>query len=135
VPELRHIAVASILGAACLYLACGLVFAVMFQWKGLKRVDPAAAHPGLALRAILVPGMILLWPFLAGNWQRAAAQKAAASGLVSPGPTPEGLRKLHYWAWIAAFLAAPLILGAALLHRQPAAAPAPRPPSVQPQRP
>ncbi len=53
-----------------LYSAAGLVFAILFVSLGLGRVDPAARGAKLSVRALLVPGSMLLWPLMAVIWLR-----------------------------------------------------------------
>jgi hypothetical protein len=55
------------------YLAAGLVFAVLFLPRGAARVDPGIGRSPVAVRLILAPGVVLLWPVLAYQWRRARA--------------------------------------------------------------
>ncbi|MCY3965154.1 MAG: hypothetical protein OXG83_08950 [Acidobacteria bacterium] len=50
------------------YIACGLVFAPFFAWRGVGRVDPSARSAGLGFRLIIVPGVAVLWPVLLRRW-------------------------------------------------------------------
>ncbi|MYF95726.1 MAG: hypothetical protein F4210_09500 [Holophagales bacterium] len=50
------------------YIACGLVFAPFFAWRGVGRVDPAARSSGLGFRLIILPGVAVLWPVLLRRW-------------------------------------------------------------------
>ncbi len=52
------------------YLAAGAIFAAAFLARGLTVVDPAARGAGLAFRAILIPGVVGLWPYLLLRWVR-----------------------------------------------------------------
>ena len=49
------------------YGGIGLLVAVAFLFLGIDRVDPAArgAH---AFRPLLLPGLVLLWPFVVARW-------------------------------------------------------------------
>jgi hypothetical protein len=51
-----------------IYLACGLVFAVPFAWIGVRKIDPHAGAGTWGFRLIIIPGTILLWPWLAWRW-------------------------------------------------------------------
>lgn len=53
------------------YLAAGTIFAAVFLARGLARVDPAARSASLGFRAILIPGVVGLWPYLLIRWVRA----------------------------------------------------------------
>lgn len=52
------------------YVAAGTIFAAAFLARGLTAVDPAARDAGLAFRAILIPGVVGLWPYLLIRWVR-----------------------------------------------------------------
>lgn len=44
------------------YLGCGAVFAVVFLWRWVGRLDAAAAHGTLGFRVLVFPGVAALWP-------------------------------------------------------------------------
>jgi hypothetical protein len=50
------------------YLAFGFVFAIFFVIWGVGKIDPSAAGSTPGFRAIIVPGVALLWPLLAKRW-------------------------------------------------------------------
>ena len=71
------------------YLAVGVVFAVLFVWLGVRRIDPHATQGSLGFRAIIFPGVVALWPLLLKRWlsgaseppeERTAHRKLAPSG-------------------------------------------------------
>lgn len=57
-----------------LYLGVGLLFAVGFAFRWVNRLDTVAAHGTPGFRVLILPGAILLWPFLL---RRAFARGAA----------------------------------------------------------
>ena len=64
---------ASILtGAAAAYLAIGLLFAVPFAARWCGRLDPAARLGSPGFRLLIVPGAMLLWPWLVRRLARSA---------------------------------------------------------------
>jgi hypothetical protein len=69
------LAVAQLLvNLAALYAAFGAVFASLFLWRWVGRLDPAAAHATWGFRALVFPGVVMLWPlFLARRWRGASA--------------------------------------------------------------
>ena len=52
-----------------LWLYCGIGFAVAlaFVLFGIDRVD-AAAHGAYAVRPLLMPGLLILWPIVLLRW-------------------------------------------------------------------
>jgi hypothetical protein len=84
--------VAWIVGAAGVYLGIGLLFAVVFAWRGVGRVDPAAAGGTPGFRVLIVPGAAALWPLLLRRWLAGArrppeprdAHRLAAGAAVQP---------------------------------------------------
>jgi hypothetical protein len=54
---------------AGLYAACGLLFALVFLVRGVERLDPAARESSLGFRLVILPGVVALWPLLAGRWR------------------------------------------------------------------
>ena len=51
-----------------IYLGIGVLFAVLFLSLRLKKSDPDAEGSSIGFRAIVLPGIILLWPALARRW-------------------------------------------------------------------
>jgi len=48
-----------------IYLACGAMFAVVFLWKWVGRLDPLATHGTIGFRVLVSPGVTVLWPLFA----------------------------------------------------------------------
>jgi hypothetical protein len=53
-----------------LYFGMGLVFALLFAWRGAAAVDPAAREATIGFRLLIVPASALLWPLLLLRWVR-----------------------------------------------------------------
>jgi len=51
-----------------LYLLVGLVFAIAFVTKGVRRVDGAAEGSPWSFRLLILPGAAALWPVLLRRW-------------------------------------------------------------------
>lgn len=51
------------------YGGLGLAVAAAFLAFGLDRID-SSARGSLAFRPLLVPGLVLLWPFVMARWRR-----------------------------------------------------------------
>ena len=51
----------------CLWGAAGLIVALAFLAVGIDRVDESA-HGAYAVRPLLVPGLVLLWPLILWRW-------------------------------------------------------------------
>ena len=56
-----------IVQTAMWYGAAGCVVAAVFLLWGIDRIDPGAAG-GYAFRPLLIPGIVLLWPFVLVRW-------------------------------------------------------------------
>jgi hypothetical protein len=60
----------AIADALLAYAALGVLFAIPFAWRGVQRIDPAAAGATLGFRLAILPGAAALWPYLAWRWLR-----------------------------------------------------------------
>jgi hypothetical protein len=47
------------------YLACGALFALVFLWRWVGRLDPLAARGTCGFRILVFPGVTALWPLFA----------------------------------------------------------------------
>ena len=56
-----------IVQAATAYAAIGGLVAIVFLVFGIDRIDPAA-RGAYAFRPMLVPGVVLLWPYVLIRW-------------------------------------------------------------------
>jgi hypothetical protein len=50
------------------YLAIGLAFAVAFVVMGARMIDKNVQGTGIVFRLMILPGSILLWPYLLFRW-------------------------------------------------------------------
>ena len=50
------------------YLACGFLFALLFAFLGVGRIDPHASHGSWGFRLLIIPGTMALWPILLRRW-------------------------------------------------------------------
>ena len=57
-----------------LYAACGFLFAIPFVLKGVKLIDPHAAHGSWGFRLLIVPGTLALWPLLLRRWLKGISE-------------------------------------------------------------
>jgi hypothetical protein len=48
-----------------IYLAIGAIFALVFLWQWVGRLDPLAAHGTMGFRVLVFPGVTALWPLFA----------------------------------------------------------------------
>lgn len=101
--------------AALAYTGLGVVFAVLFQLRGLKRVDPAARGATPFFRLLITPGLIALWPVLAGRWRIWA--RTGAFALAPEKVAPRRLRSMHRLLVCLLAIAIPVLVGAALYWR------------------
>ncbi len=62
--------VESLVNLAMVYVAIGLVFALVFVFAGVGRIDESAKGAPLAFRLLIIPGAAALWPVLLLRWAR-----------------------------------------------------------------
>ncbi|MGK0186656.1 MAG: hypothetical protein ACI9R3_002439 [Verrucomicrobiales bacterium] len=58
----------TILAAAGVYLAIGLVFGIVFAFAGAKFIDPSAASGSWGFKLLIIPGCTVFWPYLLVRW-------------------------------------------------------------------
>lgn len=54
------------------YAVAGLLFSTVFVTRLVGRIDPSAAHATWGFRLVIVPGVIVFWPYLLGRLLRGA---------------------------------------------------------------
>jgi len=57
-----------LLTGVSIYVACGIVFAVLFLIFGLRRMDAASIGAPISFKLVILPGLIILWPFVMIRW-------------------------------------------------------------------
>ncbi|HCT44628.1 MAG: hypothetical protein CMJ35_14025 [Phycisphaerae bacterium] len=57
-----------ILSSLTIYFALGVIFAVLFQAFGLRRIDPSTSDATIGFRVLSFPGCAMLWPVLLMKW-------------------------------------------------------------------
>jgi len=62
--------VESLVNLAMVYAVIGLVFAIIFAFAGVGRIDESAKGASLAFRLLIIPGAAALWPILLLRWAR-----------------------------------------------------------------
>jgi hypothetical protein len=56
------------------YAAAGAIFAVLFLWRWVGRLDPAAAHATWGFRMLVFPGVVTFWPLFVSRLLRPHAR-------------------------------------------------------------
>ncbi|MES1223279.1 MAG: hypothetical protein ABUT20_47735 [Bacteroidota bacterium] len=56
------------------YLILGLLFAIPFIVKGVTIIDEGAHGSSVGFRIIIIPGVIVFWPFLLKKWMNAKSK-------------------------------------------------------------
>jgi hypothetical protein len=57
-----------------LWAVIGLAVAIAFLLFGFDKVDPGA-HDAYAVRPLLIPGLVLLWPVVVWRWIRLSREE------------------------------------------------------------
>jgi hypothetical protein len=56
------------------YAGLGFVFAVIFVWRGIGRLDAGAQGAGVFFRLLVLPGVAAFWPMFLSRWVRGIAE-------------------------------------------------------------
>jgi len=115
-----------LLEIAAIYAMAGLAFAIPFVTGWVGRLDASARMGSWGFRLLIVPGVIGLWPVLAGKVWRIRQGRYVPPVAERPVP-PARLRRIHGWSFRALAVLVPLVCAAALITRPP---PAPLSPDV-----
>lgn len=57
------------------YLALGIVFGLVFVFRGVDSIDHAARGASWRFRLMILPGCAIFWPWLAKRWATQAPPK------------------------------------------------------------
>lgn len=57
-----------ILVAVAGYGITGVLFSLLFLWKGLVKTDPATKGSGVVFKLLIFPGLIVFWPLFVRKW-------------------------------------------------------------------
>ena len=66
------------------YLALGVLFALVFAFRWVERIDPAARTGTHGFRLLILPGAAALWPLLACRLLRASDRVPRSHSQESP---------------------------------------------------
>ncbi len=56
------------------YAGLGLIFAVLFVWIGVQRLDAEAQGSGIGFRLLILPGVTAFWPMFLLRWTSGTAE-------------------------------------------------------------
>ena len=62
-----------------IYAGLGLIFAVLFVWIGVQRLDSEAQGSGVGFRLLILPGVTAFWPMFLLRWMRGTAEPPVES--------------------------------------------------------
>ncbi|MEO0470139.1 MAG: hypothetical protein AAF206_11000 [Bacteroidota bacterium] len=51
-----------------MYLGIGLLFAILFAFTGVRKIDEGATESGWGFKLLIIPGSIAFWPYLLRKW-------------------------------------------------------------------
>jgi len=58
------------------YMMAGIVFTILFQIKGLSKIDEGVHGSTIGFRIIIIPGCIVFWPVLLKRWIKVSRTSA-----------------------------------------------------------
>ena len=114
------IGITILLYALGIYALAGVFAAVSLHVRGLGVLDHATIGAPVLFRVLVTPGMIALWPVLVLKWRRATRGLDVAGAPDAP-VRAMGLRKIHGFAARGLAVALPVVIGAAVIVREPIA--------------
>lgn len=114
------IGITVLLCALGVYAFAGVLAAIALHVHGLRVFDHATIGAPLMFRVLTTPGMIALWPVLLLKWRKAARGVDAAGAPDAP-VRAMGLRRMHGLAARGLAVALPIVIGAAVMVREPVA--------------
>jgi len=56
------------------YAALGLLFAFVFVWVGIERLDAQARGAGIGFRLLILPGVAAFWPLFLQRWAKGSPE-------------------------------------------------------------
>lgn len=59
-----------ILLVALAYIAIGILFSVVFIWKGLTKVDHGTEESDKLFKVMIFPGLVTFWPLFLAKWRK-----------------------------------------------------------------
>lgn len=57
-----------LLAIFAIYLLLGVIFAILFLFRGITKVDPATKGSGFFFKLLIFPGLVFFWLFLLSKW-------------------------------------------------------------------
>ncbi|HZZ76301.1 MAG TPA: hypothetical protein VFE04_10255 [Puia sp.] len=58
------------------YLICGLLFALIFVFRGAEIIDEAAKGSTIGFKIIIIPATTVFWPLLLIKWIKASKTRS-----------------------------------------------------------
>lgn len=59
-----------------IYLICGLLFALVFVFRGVEIIDEAAKGSTIGFKIIIIPASTVFWPLLLIKWIKASKTRS-----------------------------------------------------------
>ena len=60
-----------ILTIVLMYIISGILFSLIFIWKGLTKVDHGTKESGKLFKVLIFPGLVAFWPLFLMKWRKA----------------------------------------------------------------
>ncbi len=67
--------VSIVLLCSFIYLVAGFIFAIAFLTKGIRKVDENIHGSSKGFFLIIIPGVMVFWPFLLKKWMQTSGNK------------------------------------------------------------
>lgn len=65
--------ISNLLTVVGIYLALGVVFTIIFLWKGIAKIDDGVIGSDRWLKVLLFPGLVFFWVYFLRKWLKTNA--------------------------------------------------------------
>lgn len=62
--------ISTILLIVLIYVVLGILFSIVFIWKGLSKVDHGVEDSGKLFKFMIFPGLVTFWPMFLLKWRK-----------------------------------------------------------------
>lgn len=68
-----EVIISNILSIVGTYLAIGVIFSLVFLWKGIAKIDAGVNGSDRLFKVLIFPGLIVFWVYFLHKWLKTNA--------------------------------------------------------------